>query len=329
MQITPETLSSMALRGAFVAVHVRRPTLRTAIRWKDLGMPHLDDANVSAPSTKPPSESYNTFTRLESRLRNVLAQYSAGSAGGFRFMKWSAYEKFCADVEPIRAEYLAAVEPFLAHYDRDVAEALALWGVKADETYDRLESPEVTRETFRARLVAYLQGAWGNSEVLRDKFDVKVDVLNFTLPTAETMRATPELVREARERAEGMLTSFFDEAQNELRASVLDAVDRLHEVLANEGKLTERSITPIHEMIQRFKDLSIVDDREFAGVMARIEATIHGGAERMRTDAEAWGRARETLREVSETARANLLTETKRPARKIRDLPVSGLHPIQ
>jgi len=316
--INAATLSDMALRGCFVAIHVRRPTLRTSLRWKDLGLPHLDDADVSPPSTRPPSDVYANFTRLEQRMRNVLNRYSAGSTGGLRFMKWATYEKFSQDVAPLRDEYMATVEPFLSTYDRDVEAAIETWTVKADETFDRLEAPEVTREEFRRRLLAHLRDSWGSGETLRDRFDVTIDVLNFTLPTPETMKATPELVRQARERAEGMLTSFFDEAQNELRASVLEAVERLHGVLDNDGKLSERSVTPIHEMIARFRELSIVPDREFESVMRRAEDAIRTGAEGLRADSAAWGRARETLREVSEAGRAQIARESRPNKRKIR-----------
>jgi len=325
INVTSERVEELARKGCFVALHVRRPSLRTRISWEDLGITNVDETLMSAPSTKPPSERYAVFSRLEQRMRTKLALASAGNAGGLRFMRWDTFETFSAEIESIREDYMGAVDVFLAEYGADVDAAITQWETTAGGIYDRLASPDVSRSVFRENLLRKLRETWPTGESLRPKFAVSVDVLNFTLPTADTMRATPRMIREARERASATLTDFFTEAQNELRASVLQAVQRLHGVLTTSETVSDRSVLPLREVIARFRELSVVADRDFEACITDIERVLAGDAARLRADANAWGSARDTLARVVEQAES-LIESAPRALRKIRLITPEQAH---
>lgn len=316
LNVTSSQIEELALKGCFVAVHVRRPSLRTQIRWADLGL-DIDETVVSAPSARPPSANYNVFSRIEQRLRTRLDASTAGNAGGLRFMKWSVYERFAVDADALCADYMAAVEPFLATYDADVEAALETWRSTSRTIYLSLTAPPVDEDTFVARIEEHLRRAWPSAEALRSKFDASIDVLNFTLPTAETMRATPEMIRAARAQASETLTTFFAEAQNELRESLVEAVRRVHAVLTTRETVTDRTVLPLREAVSRFRELSIVGDAAFARHLDAIERALEGDAERLRSDTSAWATARDTLASVVEQAE-EVIAQDKRPIRKIR-----------
>jgi len=294
-------LDTMARTGCFASVHVSRPSLRTTISWKDLGLPELDDAVVTPPSTRPPSKTYNEFSRLESRMRNCLRAHSAGSAGGFRFIKFGQLGKFLEEVHPLKEAYDAAVDPFLALYDQAVADALAVWEDKANKVYDSLKSPSVDRVTFCRRLVGKLRRAWPESSTLRDRFSAEVQVLQFSLPSEDVLETNTDLIQQARRQAQSTLDGFFLEAQNELRARAIDSVRRMHKVLVKGETITERSIKPLKEFVAQFQQLSVVDDSEFR---ARLDGIVNaldskGGAEGLRNDPEAWEEVRGLLDDVA------------------------------
>jgi hypothetical protein len=294
-------LDNMARQGCFVSVHISKPTLRTQITWKELGLPELDENLVSPPSTRPPSKTYNEFQRLESRMRTVLKNHSAGSAGGFRYIKFEKLGSFLDEVEPYKKQYEAAVEPFLAHYDQTVANALQIWEAKANDIYDSLKAPSVDRVTFCRRIAGKLRRAWPAAEKLRDRFHVDVQVMQFTLPAEGVYETDPDLVKKARQQAQSTLNGFFAEAQNELRARAVSTVRRMHDVLVNGDKVTERSINPLKQFVDQFRELSVVSDADFQarldGLVGLIEA--RGGAKGLRDSTEAWGEVQNMLEEVA------------------------------
>lgn len=295
-------LDEMARTGCFVSVHVSRPTLRTSLTWKELGLPELKEDFVSPPSTRPPSSSFNEFTRLESRMRACLKRHSAGSEGGFRFMKFGKLGKFREEVEPIRQAYEDAVDPFLAEWDQTVTNALALWEAKANEIYDTLKDPGVEREEFVRRIAGRLRRAWPSAEELRKRFSARVQILQFTIPSEDLMEVNADLIDEARETARNTLNDFFMDAQNELRTRAVETIRRMHSILVKGETVTERSIKPLREFVDQFRQLSIVSDAEFQTRLDSMLATIdgHGGAEGLRDSAEAWDEVRDLLGDVAE-----------------------------
>lgn len=303
MTSTPDTsrLDEMARTGCFVSVHVSKPTLRTSLSWKDLGLPELDEALVTPPSTRPPSKAFNVFGTLEGRMRTCLKRYSAGSAGGFRFMKFGTLGKFVEEISPLVDQYEAAVDPFLAQYDQSVADALAIWEDKANNIYDSLKSPSVDRVTFCRRIASRLRRAWPEAEKLRTRFSANVQILQFTVPSDDVMETNQDLIKAARQNAQATLNNFFDEAQNELRSRAIDIVRRMHKTLVEGETVTERSIKPLREFVDQFRELSVVNDAEF---QARLEAMValidnRGGAEGLRNSAEAWSEVQSLLGEVA------------------------------
>lgn len=282
-------LNEMIQTGCFVSVHVSRPTLRTSLSWRDLGLPELDENLVTPPSTRPPSASYNVFSRLESRMRTILRQHSAGSKGGFRFVKFALMRPLLDAIEVPRQEYLDAVGPFLEGYEASVEAALVLWRDKAGEIYDSLKPSsvaDVTRDEFAERIETRLRRAWPTQEALRKRFDARVEVLQFTMPSADVFGLDVDLMAQARTQAATTLHVFFEEAQNELRSRALEVLQRMRDVIV-EGKVTERTVNPLREFVTQFRALSVVPDDAFQRLLDDLVRTIdhNDGASGLRNNA--------------------------------------------
>ena len=298
---TNSHLDEMARTGCFVSVHVRKPALRTQLNWKHLGLPELDKALVTPPSTRPPSREYAVFGTLESRMRTCLRTYSAGSAGGFRFVKFSKLGAFVEEVEQIKKAYEEAIEPFLAQYDQSVANALMVWEDKANDLYDSLSSPGVDRVTFCRRIAGQLRRSWPIAAEIRPKFGCDVQILQFTLPSEDVLTTNTDLIRAARVNAQATLNNFFDEAQNELRTRAVEVVRRMHKALVEGETITERSVNPLKRFVDQFRELSVVADAEF---QARLDAIVQaidnrGGAQGLRDSTQAWGEVQSLLGDVA------------------------------
>lgn len=116
------------------------------------------------------------------------------------------------------------------------------------------------------------------------------------------MEVNADLIDEARETARNTLNDFFMDAQNELRTRAVETIRRMHSILVKGETVTERSIKPLREFVDQFRQLSIVSDAEFQTRLDSMLATIdgHGGAEGLRDSAEAWDEVRDLLGDVAE-----------------------------
>ena len=282
--------NTMAQTGCFVSVHVKRPSLRSQLSWQELGLAEIDGL-VSAPSAKPPSGKFSEFSKWEGRMRTILKNHTAGSEHGFRFMKYSQWDAFLAQVEPVRQTYLDLVEPFLDEYDEAKRAALMEWDTKAADIYYSLrkDAVAVDRDTFVSRLISKLRRAWPNVEDLRTRFDAEIKVLQFAIPGEEQV-VSPLMIKEARERARSTLDSFFMEAQGELRARAVEKMARIRDVLKNGETVTEKSLKPLREFVAQFQALSVIPDAEFHNAMSGLVTEVDrlGGAKGLRDNRAAW-----------------------------------------
>lgn len=312
------TLDEMSRKGCFVALHIRKPSLRTQLSWDELGLGALSGDLMSAPSAKVPSSAYGTFTRLESRMRNVLYVRTSGSKGGFRFVPFARLELLYAEIEPLRDAYMEAVGPFLETWEEVVDDAIAQWQERADDLWESLERPPLSKDEFRERLVASLQRTWPEASQLQHKFGVDLDVLQFTPPEVLPQRLASEAVRgiqaEARARAREQLNGFFAEAQNELRARAVEIVRRMHRVLAEGETIRESSVNPLREFVAEFRELSTAGDDEFQAHLDNLVQLIdsRGGAAGMRASSETWREVAGALDEVASAGEALVEEATSR-----------------
>lgn len=291
------------LQGCFVSVHVRRPTLQTQLSWAALGLEEAEGL-AAPPSARPPSDAYRQFAAIESRMRTVLKRFSTGGDGGFRYMKFSQWETFKTLIEPLREEYHALVEPFLASYNESRKDALDAWRKGAAEMAAKLGQRGLDAEHFVDRVVAKLERAWPLADELRGRFSAEVRVLFFAVPDEAGVASGTVfdgVISEARERARSTLDAFLAEAQGELYERAVEVVRRMHSVLVNGSALSERSINPLREFVEQFRQLSLSPSDDYLKRLEALVGTIdeRGGAAGLRGSTEAWAEVRDLLDEVA------------------------------
>jgi hypothetical protein len=281
-------IDNMVKTGCFVSVHVRRPSLRTQLSWKELGLKDIEGL-ASAPSALPPSGMFNDFQKYDQRMRTILRNHTSGSEHGFRFMKSTQWDAFYAQVEPVRQQYLDLIEPFLKEWDQHVGDALRLWDTKAAETWYSLKDPDVERDVFVQRVLQKLQRAWPTADELRDRFGAEVKVMYFTVP-GEDQFTNAGMAALARQNARQTLNDFFVEAQGELRMRAVEKLQRIREVLKKGETVTERSLKPLRQFVEQFEELSLVPDKSFKNALDNVVNEVErlGGAKGLRTNRAAW-----------------------------------------
>lgn len=318
-QANAEQLSQLVKQGCFVSLHFSRPTLRTKLDWPSLGHPHLK-GKVSEPSTRPPNKSYNEFDKLDSRARALLQTYTTGRKG-LRFMYFARYNDFIALCQPVLDAYVEHVETFLATYEDSVQTALTEWKTRAGTTYDQL-SPEQqdklgTREEFCKRLVARLRRSWPDADSLRNKFDASMEVHQFAFAGGDTddfSMIDPTIVADMKARAQASFQSFLDDSLLELRQRAVETVRNMHRVLVKGETITERSIKPLEDFVEQYKQLQVVPDTEFQGRLESLVQLIknRGGAEGLRESTDTWTEVQGMLDEVAQAGEALVDEATKK-----------------
>lgn len=309
--MTDQDLNQMVKQGCFVQLHFSKPTLKTQLTWEQLGHKQLDKV-VSAPSTKPPSKSFNEFGKLESRARKLLATHSTGRKG-LRFMYFTHYGDFVKEVQPILDAYHEHVPVFLGTWEPSVQEALRDWQERAAAIYNQLAFEHRanlgSQEDFCKRVLARLRRSWPDAATLQTRFHAELEVQQFAFGgggEADMSALNPEMIADMKRRAEETFQRFMTDSMVELRQRAVDTVRRMHSVLVQGETVTERSINPLREFVEQFKKLQVVPDTEFQARLEGLVQTIdgHGGAEAMRESTDVWLSVQDLAEEIAQEGEA-------------------------
>lgn len=284
-----EAVSDIARTGCLVWLNVSRPSLTVRLSAESLGLPQGLESVASTPTVRPPGASYQTFSSLEQKARSALAK-AAVSKGDGKFVPYALLDALVAEIEGIKAQYLAHVETYLETYDRDVAVALDAWGKEAHKIYDRLrrensEFRENDRELFVENLVEQVRRAWPKADTLRDKFGMNLRCLAFSIPGVGSASDASLVASAARRMVEDTLAGFTSEVLGELRARTAETMEGVLAAIRGGSTFRESSLTPLRRFLDQFEALNVLGDDEVAARVRNVRAVLGGNtAAEVRSD---------------------------------------------
>lgn len=285
-----EAVSDIARTGCLVWLNVSRPSLTVRLSAENLGLPQGLESVASTPTVRPPGASYQVFSSLERKARAALAKVAVSKGDG-KFVPYTLLDALVAEVEGIKAQYLAHVETYLETYDRDVEVALGAWTKEAHKIYARLrrensEFRENDRELFVENLVEQVRRAWPKADSLRDKFGMNMRCLAFSIPGVGGAGADASMVASAARRMiDSTLSGFTSEILGELRARTAETMEGVLAAIRGGSTFRESSLTPLRRFLDQFEALNVLGDDEVAARVRNVRAVLGGNtAAEVRSD---------------------------------------------
>lgn len=282
-----EAVSDIARRGCLAWLNVSRPSLRVRLSAETLGLPAGLETLASTATVLPPGSSYGVFATLEGRARAALAKVSVTKGDG-KFVPYKSLDALVAEVEQIKADYMAHVDRYLESYDTDVLNGLMAWTAEAHKIYDRLRREDSSvrendRELFVENLLRAVRDAW--TKPSKDQFAMGLRVLSFSLPGVGSATDASFVADAAKRMVSDTLSGFTAELVGELRARTAETMSRVLAAIRSGSTFRESSLSPLRTFLSQFEGLNVMGDEVVAGRVAAVRAALGGAtAEDVRTD---------------------------------------------
>lgn len=296
----PEVTDALQQEGCLVELRVSKWSGRAPLEPDDLGLPPgvVDDRlHHLGRRQLVPKERLDVLAKLEARARTRVANSSYEfPIGGGRFVPAAALGALLADLAKIRADFEAAVSDFCANFDASTSVTRAELIACAERTALELGKDAAWKERFETRLAQ----AYPVVESVRAAFSMQWNLYQLTVPSGLQARAVTaaqaleagRIAEEARERVEAQLSAFVGEAAVELRRRAGELCRHVARQVGQGGRLSERTIQPLRDLIAEFRAIDFTGDGEFAEQLERLQADWLGAnrdagtAERAREDAD-------------------------------------------
>ncbi len=258
---------------------------RKMITMRDLRKLGFDTTKLPPAITNPgrkllvPKQELLVINRIEQRARTYLDQWSVPfGIGNSHFVPLSVLPEVEEQLKDLRAEFLAAVDSFIARFDQ-MKQAVndahpEFWENCLKDVYP--PDPTVLRDRFRFRWFFFKVAGAG------------VTAEGVTLEEAQAAdRLAREREREMRERMQAEVGNFVQEYVSALRGETVRFCDLLSaringtpfEDEAAPKKLTPRSLKYFRKYVDRFRQFNIFGDDEIEKMLAAFRSEFMGGAE--------------------------------------------------
>ncbi|MCP4590495.1 MAG: DUF3150 domain-containing protein [bacterium] len=258
---------------------------RKMITMRDLRKLGFDTTKLPPAITNPgrkllvPKQELLVINRIEQRARTYLDQWSvAFGIGNSHFVPLSVLPEVEEQLKDLRAEFLAAVDSFIARFDQmkqAVNEAHPeFWENCLKDVYPA--DPTVLRDRFRFRWFFFKVAGAG------------VTTEGVTLEEAQAAdRVAGEREREMREKMKAEVGNFVEEYVSAMRGETVRFCDLLSaringtpfEDEAAPKKLTPRSLKYFRKYVDRFRRFNIFGDDEIEKMLAAFRSEFMGGEE--------------------------------------------------
>ena len=286
---------------------------RKMITMRDLRKLGFDTTKLPPAITNPgrkllvPKQELLVINRIEQRARTYLDQWSVPfGIGNSHFVPLSLLPEVEEQLKDLRAEFLAAVNSFIARFDQ-MKQAVndahpEFWENCLKDVYP--PDPTVLRDRFRFRWFFFkVAGAgvtaegdgWpmsfghGGADDARGNVPRPAEILNS--PTSKgggpPDRVAREREREMREKMQAEVGNFVQEYVSAMRGETVRFCDLLSaringtpfEDEDKPKKLTPRSLKYFRKYVDRFRRFNIFGDDEIEKMLAAFRSEFMGGEE--------------------------------------------------
>jgi hypothetical protein len=311
-------------QGYLVELSISRWSGRARLVEADLGLEGLTDADLHHLGRRQlvPAKELAEIGKIESRARARVTDVSYRfPVGGGRFVPNRVLGNLLADLAKIRADYTKAVDAFCASYEKIAEDMRAQWAANAQQIKTSLGKDDAWVEAFNARLAA----SYPAIDEVRGAFSMEWSLFEFALPSnlkkqlvdASTALEAGRLAEEARRAMESKVNAFVGEAALELRRRAGAMCAHVaQQVKDSGGKVTERTLQPLRDLIEQFKAMDFTGDAVFAAELDKMQSQWLGAdkeagtAAKLREDTD----YREQLAAALTTVSDRALAESEKAA---------------
>ena len=297
--------------GVIATVTVGRWRGKTQLRPSDLGLPadalrksDLADLVVMGDKFLLPPEVLKMLTAIESRARARLKRAGYETHWGI-FVPVTSYESFIADMENIKQEYFRTRDTVVQNFEGYVDIVLQRYRTSALAAYDRLyrENPALVgedRPLFADQFINRIAGAIPSAQDFGSSFKFELRLSYIPLPSLIDAQITAQedaydanretyeeyqrrraaaqmqtdVIRKAQEDKEEMINGFLSDVQSQLYGTVNDVISNVSAALANQGKLNNRNIVSLQNLVRNIKELNFWQDQDLDRAIRDIESEI-------------------------------------------------------
>jgi hypothetical protein len=301
-----QVVDGLVQEGYLVDLNVSKWAGQARLTEADLGLEGLTDSSLHRLGRKQlvAPEAIAKITAIEGRARARLTHRSfAFPFGQARFVPAKMLGLLLTEMQACKNDFDAAVEEFVNSYDALSVETRALWMASAEKL---AEAHHKDDEGWLANFAGRLEQANPPKSKVRAAFDMNWNLYQFALPAglqikvidAQRANQAATLALEAKARMEAQVSGFVSEANATLRQKAADLCSHIRGQLGD--KISEKSLNPLRELVQEFRNMDFTGDEDFAKTLEDLQANYLGetGAEgiagSLRTKAsfrEAFGKA--------------------------------------
>ncbi len=295
--------------GAIVDLEIAYWTGAQGLIDQDLGL------NLSATTARVvqlgfkkliPSRAVSGFKRVENASRRVIERNSRKFPGvGRRFVPASVLAEVVKELDRQKKAFYEEVEKFLAGYEKLKEATRPLFRQFVQEMWDLVKqgSDFPTYDAYYKAFMRRLEEAYPDVEELRERFFMDYLVYEIKSPELDAAAEVTERVRqEESAKARQVYTAFINEA----RAGVRSAVQKLLDVVNDNGSVKSQSLDAVRRTFERFRTLDVIGDQDLTDEITALEKEVLDEYEysSFRTDSSALDALRAGLSRVVEKTKS-------------------------
>lgn len=298
--------------GVLVCLDIHMWTGTAGLDPDDLGLPQVPEIYALGRKYLVPRHLLRAIQSTATRAYRALEHHSVPfPVGRARFVPLQAAPTLIRQLEELRDDFNAAVDRFMGEYT-------LVWQAIMGQEYELAARAayhvsratgalkDVSEEKFVRSYLERVRTAYPLPETVRSKFAFSYHAYQITAPELRALRSSAhaeDLARAAREAYRERMEAFFDEAVRELRDRVAEACMEAAETISRTGTVTEHTLRALRRMVEDFRTLNFVNDREVERMLNDFAQTYLSAPARTLRDTNAVPALRRALDAIAAAAR--------------------------
>lgn len=276
-----------------------------------------DDLIVLGSKLLLDKETEKALVSIESQARQTPGKYGFETSFGV-FIPATAYQPFMAEMEALKARWFERADYLAANYASVIEPHLDKFSEAARVAYRRanrlqagidLDYRYLPEDQYVDRFMTRIRSLIPTPDSIRRSFTFEVELTFVPLPSmiaadeAEADRVRVEAImdrealegerkrqamidamnedvlRQAREQKEKLVTGFVADVAGQLRSLVYEALSDVQRSLDRNGKLHSRSVVQVRNLVEQLERLNFIGDRDIEQAIARMRQIVDQPAE--------------------------------------------------
>ena len=307
--------AALFLDGVLMDVRLSYWRGKAPLEPEDLGLTKSDVPDIVTLGRKliVPREAMRAFERISARANFITDQFTFPfPTGHARFIPYSVLARVLEELESLRTQFQDRVEDFFKNYEEyrsDMMEKYPEFEKALAEAY--MPESELKKRYHMTWLLYTVSLPKGIRSSAIKASDAKVE-------SAARQKALEGATREYQREFERQIDEFLGSAVGSLRAAVGEKVLAVSERIQAGETVSVTALKGVREVIERFRTLNFVGDREVEDRLAELEKLIPESGKRFEDTAFKAQFAAALEKVASTVVESDISTVTGEYKRRIR-----------